>query len=73
MCIRPRRKMRQKALMSFWKFMAAADSTALIALPALPFSRLRSKEPLIKPAFLRTESDHGNSPAGFLSVVEKRR
>jgi hypothetical protein len=31
------------------------------------------REPLIKPAFLRTESDHGNSPAGFLSVVEKRR
>jgi hypothetical protein len=28
-------------------------------------------EALIKPAFLRAESDHGVSPAGFLSVAEK--
>jgi hypothetical protein len=31
----------------------------------------RTKEALIKPAFLRAESDHGVSPAGFLSVAEK--
>jgi hypothetical protein len=30
-----------------------------------------SREALIKPAFLRAESDHGVSPAGFLSVAEK--
>ncbi len=34
--------MRQKALRSFWKFIAAAARIALIAFPAVPFSRLRS-------------------------------
>ena len=36
-------KMRQKALRSFWKFIAAAARIALIAFPAVPFSRLRFK------------------------------
>jgi hypothetical protein len=37
-----RRKMRQKAPRSLWKFIAAAARMALIASPAVPFSRLRS-------------------------------
>jgi hypothetical protein len=35
------------------------------------FMPAQTKEALIKPAFLRAESDHGVSPAGFLSVAEK--